>query len=94
PATKNGQPALISFNCINSAGGVRVIRYARGGATAAYHLNQTASYQKYWLQYFAPDLVFINLGENDYALSDTDFMAGYSAIVERVQDALPGVPVF
>ncbi|HFE2689460.1 TPA: SGNH/GDSL hydrolase family protein [Klebsiella quasipneumoniae subsp. similipneumoniae] len=94
PATKNGQPALISFNCINSAGGVRVIRYARGGATAAYHLNQTASYQKFWMQYFAPDLVFINLGENDYALSDTDFMAGYSAIVERVQDALPGVPVF
>ncbi|HGL5091708.1 TPA: SGNH/GDSL hydrolase family protein [Klebsiella pneumoniae] len=89
-----GYPAIVSFNCINSAGGVRVIRYARGGATAAYHLNQTASYQKYWLQYFAPDLVFINLGENDYALSDTDFMAGYSAIVERVQDALPGVPVF
>ncbi|MGR8853695.1 SGNH/GDSL hydrolase family protein [Klebsiella pneumoniae] len=89
-----GHPAIVSFNCINSAGGVRVIRYARGGATAAYHLNQTASYQKYWMQYFAPDLVFINLGENDYALSDTDFMAGYSAIVERVQDALPGVPVF
>ncbi|HGL7002949.1 TPA: SGNH/GDSL hydrolase family protein [Klebsiella pneumoniae] len=89
-----GYPAIVSFNAINSAGGVRVIRYARGGATAAYHLNQTASYQKYWLQYFAPDLVFINLGENDYALSDTDFMAGYSAIVERVQDALPGVPVF
>ena len=91
---QSGYPALISFNCINSAGGVRVIRYARGGATAAYHLNQTASYQKYWMQYFAADLVFINLGENDYALSDTDFMAGYSAIVERVQDALPGVPVF
>ncbi|HGN9180319.1 TPA: SGNH/GDSL hydrolase family protein [Klebsiella pneumoniae] len=90
----SGYPALVSFNCINSAGGVRVIRYARGGATAAYHLNQTASYQKFWMQYFAPDLVFINLGENDYALSDTDFMAGYSAIVERVQDALPGVPVF
>ncbi|WP_228284438.1 SGNH/GDSL hydrolase family protein [Klebsiella variicola] len=89
-----GYPALISFNCINSAGGVRVIRYARGGATATYHLNQTASYQKYWMQYFSPDLVFINLGENDYALSDTDFMTGYSAIVERVQDALPGVPVF
>lgn len=94
PATKNGQPALISFNCINTSGGVRVIRYARGGATAQYHLNQTASYQKYWLQYFEPDLVFINLGENDYALTDADFMAGYSAIVERVQDALPGVPVF
>ncbi|WP_228284435.1 SGNH/GDSL hydrolase family protein [Klebsiella variicola] len=94
PATKNGQPALISLNCINSAGGVRVIRYARGGATAAYHLNQTASYQKYWMQYFAPDLVFINLGENDYALTDSEFLSGYSAIVERVQDALPGVPVF
>ncbi|HGF1304644.1 TPA: SGNH/GDSL hydrolase family protein [Klebsiella quasipneumoniae subsp. similipneumoniae] len=89
-----GYPAIVSFNAINSAGGIRVIRYARGGATAAYHLNQTASYQKFWMQYFAPDLVFINLGENDYALSDTDFMAGYSAIVERVQDALPGVPVF
>ncbi|SVO33966.1 SGNH/GDSL hydrolase family protein [Klebsiella pneumoniae] len=89
-----GYPAIVSFNCINSAGGVRVIRYARGGATAAYHLNQTASYQKYWMQYFAPDLVFINLGENDYALTDSEFMSGYSAIVERVQDALPGVPVF
>ncbi|MCD9997572.1 SGNH/GDSL hydrolase family protein [Klebsiella quasipneumoniae subsp. similipneumoniae] len=89
-----GYPAIVSFNCINSAGGVRVIRYARGGATAAYHLNQTASYQKYWMQYFAPDLVFINLGENDYALTDSEFLAGYSAIVERVQDALPGVPVF
>ncbi|MFK9928724.1 SGNH/GDSL hydrolase family protein [Klebsiella pneumoniae] len=88
-----GYPAIVSFNCINSAGGVRVIRYARGGATAAYHLNQTASYQKYWMQYFAPDLVFINLGENDYALTDSEFMSGYSAIVERVQDALPGVPV-
>ena len=86
-----GYPAIVSFNCINSAGGVRVIRYARGGATAAYH--QTASYQKYWMQYFAPDLVFINLGENDYALTDSEFMSGYSAIVERVQDALPGVPV-
>ncbi|MFM4122853.1 SGNH/GDSL hydrolase family protein [Klebsiella pneumoniae subsp. ozaenae] len=89
-----GYPAIVSFNAINSAGGIRVIRYARGGATAAYHLNQTASYQKYWMQYFAPDLVFINLGENDYALSDSDFMAGYSAIVERVKDALPKVPVF
>lgn len=89
-----GYPALISFNCINSAGGVRVIRYARGGATAAYHLNQTASYQEYWMQYFAPDLVFINLGENDYALTDSEFLASYSAIVERVQGALPGVPVF
>ena len=89
-----GYPAIVSFNCINSAGGVRVIRYARGGATAAYHLNQTASYQKYWMQYFAPDLVFINLGENDYALTDSEFLSGYSAIVERVQDALPGVPVF
>ncbi|MHC7757385.1 SGNH/GDSL hydrolase family protein [Klebsiella pneumoniae] len=88
-----GYPAIVSFNCINSAGGVRVIRYARGGATAAYHLNQTASYQKYWMQYFAPDLVFINLGENDYALTDSEIMSGYSAIVERVQDALPGVPV-
>lgn len=94
PETKNGQPALISFNCINSAGGVRVIRYARGGATAAYHLNQTASYQEYWMQYFAPDLVFINLGENDYALTDSEFLTSYSAIVERVQGALPGVPVF
>ncbi|WP_142914609.1 SGNH/GDSL hydrolase family protein, partial [Klebsiella pneumoniae] len=84
----------VSFNCINSAGGVRVIRYARGGATAAYHLNQTASYQTYWMRYFSPDLVFINLGENDYALTDAEFMAGYSAIVERVQDALPDVPVF
>ena len=89
-----GYPAIVSFNCINSAGGVRVIRYARGGATAAYHLNQTASYQKYWMQYFAPDLVFINLGENDYALTDSEFLTSYSAIVERVQDALPGVPVF
>ncbi|EPP7022432.1 SGNH/GDSL hydrolase family protein, partial [Klebsiella pneumoniae] len=89
-----GYPAIVSFNAINSAGGIRVIRYARGGATAAYHLNQTASYQKYWMQYFAPDLVFINLGENDYALTDSEFMSGYSAIVERVQDALPGVPVF
>ncbi len=89
-----GYPAIVSFNCINSAGGVRVIRYARGGATAAYHLNQTASYQKYWMQYFAPDLVFINLGENDYALTDSEFLISYSAIVERVQDALPGVPVF
>ncbi len=53
-----GYPAIVSFNCINSAGGVRVIRYARGGATAAYHLNQTASYQKYWMQYFAPDCVY------------------------------------
>ncbi|HHU0538681.1 TPA: SGNH/GDSL hydrolase family protein, partial [Klebsiella pneumoniae] len=88
-----GYPAIVSFNCINSAGGVRVIRYARGGATAAYHLNQTASYQKYWMQYFAPDLVFINLGENDYALTDSEFLTSYSAIVERVQDALPGVPV-
>ena len=91
---QSGYPALISFNCINSAGGVRVIRYARGGATAAYHLNQTASYQKYWMQYFAADLVFINLGENDYALTDSEFLTSYSAIVERVQDALPGVPVF
>ncbi|MGR8793160.1 SGNH/GDSL hydrolase family protein [Klebsiella variicola subsp. variicola] len=89
-----GYPAIVSFNAINSAGGVRVIRYARGGATAAYHLNQTASYQKYWMQYFAPDLVFINLGENDYALTDSEFLTSYSAIVERVQDALPGVPVF
>ncbi len=89
-----GYPAIVSFNCINSAGGIRVIRYARGGATAAYHLNQTASYQKYWMQYFAPDLVFINLGENDYALTDSEFLTSYSAIVERVQDALPGVPVF
>ncbi|MGP8828511.1 SGNH/GDSL hydrolase family protein [Klebsiella quasipneumoniae] len=89
-----GYPAIVSFNCINSAGGVRVIRYARGGATAAYHLNQTALYQKYWMQYFAPDLVFINLGENDYALTDSEFLTSYSAIVERVQDALPGVPVF
>ena len=89
-----GYPAIVSFNCINSAGGVRVIRYARGGATAAYHLNQAASYQKYWMQYFAPDLVFINLGENDYALTDSEFLTSYSAIVERVQDALPGVPVF
>ncbi|HBX1748818.1 TPA: SGNH/GDSL hydrolase family protein [Klebsiella pneumoniae subsp. pneumoniae] len=89
-----GYPAIVSFNCINSAGGVRVIRYARGGATAAYHLNQTASYQTYWMRYFSPDLVFINLGENDYALTDAEFMAGYSAIVERVQDALPDVPVF
>ncbi|EPO5569651.1 SGNH/GDSL hydrolase family protein [Klebsiella pneumoniae] len=89
-----GYPAIVSFNCINSAGGVRVIRYARGGATAAYHLNQMASYQKYWMQYFAPDLVFINLGENDYALTDSEFLTSYSAIVERVQDALPGVPVF
>ncbi|MCS5792047.1 SGNH/GDSL hydrolase family protein [Klebsiella pneumoniae subsp. pneumoniae] len=46
------------------------------------------------MQYFAPDLVFINLGENDYALTDSEFLTSYSAIVERVQDALPGVPVF
>uniref|UniRef100_UPI0030EB69CE SGNH/GDSL hydrolase family protein n=1 Tax=Klebsiella pneumoniae TaxID=573 RepID=UPI0030EB69CE len=87
-----GYPALISFNCINSAGGVRVIRYARGGATFQYYLNQTASYQQYWIQYFQPDVAFINLGENDYALSDTDFLNGYSAIVERVQSAMPKLP--
>ncbi|MGS8353860.1 SGNH/GDSL hydrolase family protein [Escherichia coli] len=89
-----GYPALISFNCINSAGGVRVIRYARGGATFQYYLNQTASYQQYWIQYFQPDVAFINLGENDYALSDTDFLNGYSAIVERVQSAMPKLPIF
>ena len=89
-----GYPALISFNCINSAGGVRVIRYARGGATFQYFMNQTASYQQYWIQYFQPDVAFINLGENDYALSDTDFLNGYSAIVERVQSAIPKLPIF
>ncbi|MEN6756949.1 SGNH/GDSL hydrolase family protein [Klebsiella pneumoniae] len=89
-----GYPALISFNCINSAGGVRVIRYARGGATFQYFMNQTASYQQYWIQYFQPDVAFINLGENDYALSDTDFLNGYSAIVERVQSAMPKLPIF
>lgn len=89
-----GYPALISFNCINSAGGVRVIRYARGGATFQYYLTQTASYQQYWIQYFQPDVAFINLGENDYALSDTDFLNGYSAIVERVQSAMPKLPIF
>ncbi|TWV17802.1 SGNH/GDSL hydrolase family protein [Klebsiella quasipneumoniae] len=89
-----GYPALISFNCINSAGGVRVIRYARGGATFQYFLNQTASYQQYWIQYFQPDVAFINLGENDYALSDTNFLNGYSAIVERVQSAMPKLPIF
>ncbi|HFH6598423.1 TPA: SGNH/GDSL hydrolase family protein [Klebsiella pneumoniae] len=89
-----GYPALISFNCINSAGGVRVIRYARGGATFQYFLNQTASYQQYWIQYFQPDVAFINLGENDYALSDTNFLNRYSAIVERVQSAMPKLPIF
>jgi len=94
PATISGVPLLLGFDFRNSAGGFSVTRCAIGGFKASDHVQQDRATQIAYMQSLGTDAVMINLGENDYATDDQDFLDDMLEIVGRVREADAACPIF
>jgi lysophospholipase L1-like esterase len=83
-----------AIELINSKGGLTVHRMAIGGYKASDHSTQYEVAQKSYFTNFAIDAFIINLGENDFATSDVDFLANMNIIISRAKTSRPNTPIY
>lgn len=82
---------LLNANQENTYGG-RVTRMAIGGSEAAEHAALDATQYTQWLNWFNPDVVFINLGMNDRLVSSaSQILADVQTINSRIPSTIKRV---
>jgi lysophospholipase L1-like esterase len=87
---ESGEAALAGVTLARNVDGVRVHKIGRAGASTNHWYNVDATAWPASLAALSPDLIVFVIGTNDQATTSlTNFLARYTAVIARMQAALP-----
>ena len=88
----NGQVIILGQNAKVNAPGVRMHRAANGGWGVGNFVLRDYSFDGQ-VAALEPDLIFVWLGQNDWAYNYTGYVASMGNLVTRLQNAAPGAEI-